>query len=376
MTQLTLKGDQPAALDHIMRWWETPANRRNQIFRLYGGAGVGKTHIAHVLENYAKVHYMTLSGKAALVMRSKGCAGATTCHSAMYRLEDDFGGEPTFVLNEDSELIRNADLLVVDELGMIGTELGEDMASFGKPILALGDLNQLPPPNNQPSYFLGRPADFTMREILRQAKDSPIIELAYQALETGRLKVGKYGTSQVFSDSVKASVMKEAMLAADQILCGRNQTRTRNNAVMRDWKGLVGDQATFLPTVGERLVCLRNNHKKGILNGEQFRVEEILLKDMGKVFCFTAVSLDSGSDRLIEFEVPWNYFAGTADQLPQWEKANYDNMDYADVMTTHKFQGSQANSVAILDESRAFREHYKQWLYTAITRAAQEVKVF
>jgi exodeoxyribonuclease-5 len=42
----------------------------------------------------------------------------------------------------------------------------------------------------------------------------------------------------------------------------------------------------------------------------------------------------------------------------------------------HKSQGSQWDNVVILDESKAFREAKKNHLYTAITRAAKDVKVF
>jgi exodeoxyribonuclease-5 len=41
----------------------------------------------------------------------------------------------------------------------------------------------------------------------------------------------------------------------------------------------------------------------------------------------------------------------------------------------HKAQGSQWNSVVVLDESFVFREHRWCWAYTAITRAAQKVTV-
>lgn len=373
---ITLKGQQPQAFDAVMRWWKTPAHLRSQVFRIYGGAGTGKTTVAKKFAEMAKCHFMTLSGKAALVMRKKGCDGATTVHSAIYRLVDEDGDQPHFELNLDSELIRNCDLIVLDELGMIGTDIGEDIMAFGKPVLALGDLNQLPPPSGQESYFMGAKPDFLFTEILRQAADSPIIRLAYEALELGRLVPGKYGDSCVYSSSVKDSKVQEVMLAADQVLCGKNATRTYNSALMRKWRGLVGEQADYLPTVGERVVCVRNNHKKGILNGEQFIVDKILDRDLGKVFAFGAVSLDTGSDRVVELEVPWNWWAGTEGNLPMFERANFDQVVHAGCMTVHKYQGSQENHIAILDESAVFKEHRRKHLYTAITRAAEKVDIF
>jgi exodeoxyribonuclease-5 len=372
---MELKGQQAAAFDAAMRWFKTPARERKQCFVIYGGAGVGKTTLAKKFKEFARCHFMTLSGKAALVMRKKGCDGATTVHSAIYKLVDDDGIQPHFELNLDSETLKGVELIILDELGMIDEEIGQDIMAFGIPVLAMGDLNQLPPPSDRRPYFDGTKPDYVITEILRQAKDSPIITLAYQALETGKLVPGSYGDSRVFSSSIKDSKVREIMLAADQVLCGKNATRVYNSQLMRRWKGLAGEPIKELPTVGERLVCLRNNHKKGILNGEQFKLTEILDQDLGKVVAFKAASLDSGNDREIELAVPWNWWQGTESNLPQWEKANYDQFFFADVMTVHKYQGSQADYIAILDESGAFRENKRKHLYTAITRAAVKVDV-
>lgn len=374
---IELKGQQAQAFDAAVRWFKQPVRDRKQVFTIYGAAGTGKTTLAKKFMEMARCHFMTFSGKAALVMRKKGCDGATTIHSAIYRLTDeDYGGQPHFELNLDSETLRNVQLIILDEMGMVDTEIGEDIMAFGIPVLALGDLNQLPPPSDRKPYFAHTKPDFVLTEVLRQAKESPIITLAYQALETGKLTPGKYGDSNVYSSSVKDSIVKASMLGADQVLCGKNATRVFNSHLMRRWKGMAGDQHEHLPMIGDRLVCLHNNHKKGILNGEQFTLEEFTDKDLGKVVTAKVRSLDVEGSPLVEIEVPWNWFFGTEGQLPQWEKANFDQFFYADVMTVNKFQGSQGNYICILDESKVFRENKKNHLYTAITRAAEKVDVF
>ena len=374
---IELKGQQAQAFDEAVRWFKTPAKKRKQVFKIYGSAGTGKTTLAKKFMEIANCHFMTFSGKAALVMRKKGCYGATTIHSAIYRLvEESEHGQPHFELNLDSEVLKNVGLIILDELGLVDYEVGADIMAFGIPVLALGDLNQLPPPSDRKPFFSGAQPDFVLTEVLRQAKDSPIITLAYQALETGRVQAGKYGDSTVYSSSVKDSIVKASMLAADQVLCGKNATRVYNAHALRKWKGLEGLQHPNLPVVGDRLVCLRNNHKKGILNGEQFTLEEFTNKDLGKVVTAKVRSIDVDNAKLIDVEVPWNWFFGTEGQLPQWEKANFDQFFYADVMTVHKYQGSQSDYVCILDESKVFKEYRKNHLYTAITRAAEKVDIF
>mgnify|MGYP003347734129 CR=1 FL=1 len=57
--------------------------------------------------------------------------------------------------------------------------------------------------------------------------------------------------------------------AADQVLVGMNKTRRAYNGRLRQLRGFTG----AMPQSGEKLVCLRNNRKKGLLNGALFTVK-------------------------------------------------------------------------------------------------------
>ena len=64
--------------------------------------------------------------------------------------------EPRFLLNEQS-LLRDADLLVLDEVSMVGHEMAADLLAFGKPILVLGDPGQLPPIKGEGAFTPASP---------------------------------------------------------------------------------------------------------------------------------------------------------------------------------------------------------------------------
>ena len=72
--------EQAEALDKVGRWL---AAGEPQVFRLFGYAGVGKTTLAKRLAESAsgETAFAAFTGKAALVMRSKGCVGASTIHA-------------------------------------------------------------------------------------------------------------------------------------------------------------------------------------------------------------------------------------------------------------------------------------------------------
>jgi exodeoxyribonuclease V len=155
---------QEAALKAVARW----LNRGEpQIFRLFGYAGTGKTTLAKKIAGdvEGEVAFGAFTGKAALVLRAKGCAEARTIHSLIYRATETETGEPSFVLNEDSTVARSK-LVIIDECSMVDAELGRDLLSFGVPILVLGDPGQLPPVKGG-GFFTGTDPDIMLTEVHR-----------------------------------------------------------------------------------------------------------------------------------------------------------------------------------------------------------------
>ena len=61
------------------------------------------------------------------------------------------------------------------------------------------------------------------------------------------------------------------VVGADQVLVGLNRTRRLYNRRIRELLGIEGP----LPVAGDRLVCLRNDRAKGLINGGLWRVEAL-----------------------------------------------------------------------------------------------------
>ena len=106
---------QDEALKAVSKWLK---EGKTPVFRLFGYAGTGKTTLAkHFAEHVdGDVLFAAFTGKAALVMRSKGCADASTIHSMIYRpkrpAEDEEETEETFsfALNRHADIAK-ADLV-------------------------------------------------------------------------------------------------------------------------------------------------------------------------------------------------------------------------------------------------------------------------
>ncbi len=353
---------QDAALAAVADWLKAGSP---QLFRLFGYAGTGKTTLArHIAEGVdGTVVFAAFTGKAALVLRNKGCEGAQTIHSLIYRSRGVDEESPTFVLNRESTAAK-AKLIIIDECSMVDEELGRDLLSFGTPVLVLGDPAQLPPVKGG-GFFTEAEPDVMLTEVHRQAADNPIVRMSMIVREGGRLEVGDYGASRIIR---RAEITPEIVLSADQVLVGLNKTRRLYNARMRQLMGHVAN----VPAVGEKLVCLRNDKSKGLLNGGAWIVQELKTSKKGLVTMRVTPEDDTGG-KPVKVSVMPNFFDGTEDEVP-WElRRHTDEFTFGYALTVHKAQGSQWDNIVMFDEAFAFREHRARWLYTGLTRAAETI---
>ncbi|MBX6327627.1 MAG: AAA family ATPase [Pseudolabrys sp.] len=364
---------QEAALKAVDRWLKAKPGTHGtpQVFRLFGYAGTGKTTLArHVAENFhGEVKFAAFTGKAAAVMRSKGCRGATTIHGLIYRPRERGEEVPTFELWDQAPASK-ADLIVIDECSMVDAELGRDLLSFGVPVLVLGDPAQLPPVQGGSSpagFFTEAEPDAMLTEVHRQARDDPIVRLSMAVRAGEALVPGRYGETEVVR---KADLDPARVLEADQVLVGRNATRRIYNARIRERRGLHGK----LPAAGDRLVCLRNNRQKGLFNGSLWLVKECGTRRNG-IMTLRLLPEDDAGTRSVKVSVRAECFSGGIEQMDWSRRRAYDEFDYGYVLTVHKAQGSQWDDVVLFDESFAFPESRERWLYTGVTRAASRLTV-
>lgn len=356
---------QADALKAVDKWLKN--KRGPQVFRLFGWAGTGKTTLAiHLAEGVdGPVMFCAYTGKAALVMRKKGCTDAGTIHSAIYKVDTEEGddGDPVFTLNPDSQF-RFAKLIIIDEASMVDDELGQDALSFGTKILVLGDPFQLPPVKGD-GFFTSAEPDFMLTDIRRQAADNPIIWMSIQVREGRPLVLGDYGSSRIIR---RPQLGQRVVMGADQVLCGMNKTRQTLNTRIRQLRGIDSP----MPVAGDRLVCLKNNREKGLLNGSLWTADAVTL--VHDRVSMTVKSLDGMGDPG-KLTVRKEFFLGTEKNLQWYERKATDEMTFGDCLTVHKSQGSQWDNVLLMDESGVFRENRANHLYTGLTRAAERVTI-
>ena len=394
---------QNEALEAVRRWFHS--ENRKQVFRLFGYAGSGKTTLAIEIRKMVKgngyVLFGSFTGKAALVMRKKGCNGAMTLHSMIYKPrrknrddEDADRDIPMWELNPES-VLAGAGLLIVDECSMVGEDLGRDVMSFGVPVLVLGDPAQLPPVGGAGFFTEGHVPDVMLTEIHRQAADNPIVRIATDirtgvGIKLGNHKGAREGTGVAIITRSQLALKTE--LAAEQILCGKNDTRVTLNRRIRGQLQELGKLphgrsiSDPLPVVGDRIICLKNKRDRGFLNGGMWTVKEIrdrdiIAKKKGRddVSYLAVDSIDGMGTNYAMVPNPFWFWNGKANDLhlpEKMQRSHYHEFDYGYAITCHKSQGSQWDKVLVYDESQIFGRAGEEdipdrWLYTAATRAAE-----
>lgn len=427
---MQLSDDQKLAVQKILKWYFS--KNRTQYITLGGYAGTGKTTIISVVklaiikllsqslqyqksiekksksENFIqsnkdknllisptsqstskksktpiKVAFCSYTGKATQNMKNRLEEGnavsykdtISTIHGLIYKpIENDKQEIVGWVKNDEIDY----DLIIIDEASMVDKQIWYDILSYNIPIIAIGDHGQLPPINGD--FNLMQNPHIKLTQIHRQAKQNPIIDVSILARTKGEIPANDFGknivkyNSQSFDYSEMSNDLLQNYTEDTLILCGYNHTRNKINQFVRSNLGF----ETLEPNIGDRVICLRNNHKKNIYNGMIGTITSIYKED--DIWYQAEIQMDD-TNTLYKGKI---YAPQFGSALPvNFTKDRYklkdgDIFDYGYALTVHKAQGSQAKRVVLFEErfAKMDEDQWKKWLYTAVTRAQTELFIF
>lgn len=386
--EITLNGQQTAAVAAAVAWWrEVQAIRRRDrharlprpVFVVAGLAGTGKTTLVKSIVkalNVVNVQYIGPTGKSAAVMRRKGNYGAITLHRFAFLCvgehPNDRTGEDEVVFVARGTPETMAQLVVMDETSMVGGFEVDTLLAFGIPVIALGDHGQLEPVKARAGIDLENNADVTLTEIMRQEEESNIIRAAGFVRQGFNLPVREYSDVSVRDGYPSIEQLAEfaGLNGLHQIICARNDTRRDINNDVRSHLGFKGS----MPKKGEKIVCRFNDHNRGIMNGEQFIVQETARLDPDgedDVWIIRVKSLDDDRELTARFN-PGCFLAKFGSDDYNKAAKSVGAWDFAYAVTCHTAQGSEWDEVMVIDEQITGVSR-SRWRYTAITRAAKRL---
>jgi exodeoxyribonuclease-5 len=166
------------------------------------------------------------------------------------------------------------------------------------------------------------------------------------------------------------------------VLCGFNTTRANLNDRIREKLGFTKK----IPYPSEKVVCLKNNHRADIMNGqignilwimpEMDGLRRVTIEIDGEIYEVLVADKCFGQVQYTMYDKP-----GRRNEIEKYAAskgyggASY--FDYGYVISVHKSQGAEWDRV-ILFEQRSNHwddEYYARWLYTGITRAREKLMI-
>ena len=373
-----------------------------------GYAGTGKSTLIKFIISALNVDpekdvcYVAFTGKAATVLKQKGCPNAITAHKLLYDSYPKPDG--TFSHREKRTLDYPYKIIVVDEISMLPNKMWLTLLRHPVYILAVGDPGQLPPlppkagEEETNNHVLDNPHIF-LDEIMRQAQDSEIIRLSMHVREG--LSLRDFPCAQEEVQIFKPHQVVDGMyLWADQILCATNAKKNQINNFVRKQLGY-GEE----PCIGDKIICRENHWDRlsiadewALTNGaigtiSKFNVEKIgypsYICNTQVDYMYTDMRFEEANDDFIALPIDYKKLTTDTSALtgPQIYRVNgfankgkcapapYE-FNYAYAITTHKAQGSEWDKILVFEENFPFQnEEHKRWLYTAITRASKKLVI-
>ena len=363
-----------------------------------GYAGVGKsTIIPFIIQalgfDPARVAYVAYTGRAALILREKGCPNAVTAHKLLYKAYRQDDGNYRYV--PKLQLDEAYQMIVVDEVSMLPDEMWNLLLSHHIYTIACGDPGQLEPVRGKSSVLQYR--HVFLDQIMRQAEDNEIIKLSMEVRQGHPLSLYSGKDVRIVD---KSDLSKGMLLWADQIIVAKNATRNFYNDLMRHY--IYGDDVPDLPVEGDKVIALHNDYKclddfeEPLVNGEIGTIHNISYKknktsyryknkyvphDIMPEFMyadfvpndldghgFSHISMDKKLFATGEPTITGKNFRLVPPSLQPHE------FDYAYVVTGWKMQGSSAPRVLVIEEDFPWGvEEHRKFLYTCCTRAEQKL---
>jgi exodeoxyribonuclease V alpha subunit len=353
-----------------------------------GGAGVGKTVLLNtIIKAYKLLHnnevdilLLAPTGKAAQKMSDATGLEAKTIHSALHLNVGDGNNNTVaneYIEDEEVDSMIEAELLIVDEMSMVDANLFYEIIrrlDKNTTVLFVGDTGQLP--SIGPGLVLkeliasGTIPTTILDVVQRQAAESLINKNAniIREMKTG---IDAFGLGSDFDFKVinnSEQIVKEVIslyetkvkeYGVENVIVltpYRQKTLTCSNELNDKLRKLVNKESKFHQhgfAPGDRIMYIKNTEKLNLYNG-----------DLGYVISVPS-AFDSEKVITVAFDKDGEDIELKEDDM--------SNIVLAYSMSIHKSQCSEYKAFILVVDKLHKSMHNMNLLYTAITRASEEL---
>jgi helicase, putative, RecD/TraA family len=362
-----------------------------------GGPGTGKTTIINTIskifiENGYNISLCAPTGRAAKRIEETTGIEAKTIHRMLGYIPSSYDDIGHFEYNEDNPL--DTDLIIIDEMSMVDVVLFEKLLRGIKDntkLIIVGDVDQLPSVgagNVLKDLINSNKIKYTkLIDIFRQSENSNIIVNAHK-INNGQEPILNEKNSDFFflntdAPSITRNVVVDLISRRLPKAYGYDYskdiqilTQSRKgicgvfelNKLLQDILNpkteasdeiLVGNK---LFRVNDKVMQTKNNYNLSFIDDEGEENFGVYNGDMGHI-----IFIDKSSNKLtVEMDDK---------RLIEYNLEDLDNLELAYAITIHKSQGSEFKSVIIpmFDGYKLLQT--RNLLYTAITRAKENIVI-
>ena len=360
-----------------------------------GGPGTGKTTIINTIskifiENGYNISLCAPTGRAAKRIEETTRIEAKTIHRMLGYIPSSYDDIGHFEYNEDNPL--DTDVIIIDEMSMVDLVLFEKLLRGIKDntkLIVVGDVDQLPSVgagNVLKDLINSNKIKYTkLIDIFRQSENSNIIVNAHK-INNGQEPILNEKNSDFFflntdAPSITRNVVVDLISRRLPKAYGYDYskdiqilTQSRKgicgvfelNKLLQDILNpkteasdeiLVGNK---LFRVNDKVMQTKNNYNLSFVDDEEEENFGVYNGDMGHI-----IFIDKSSNKLtVEMDDK---------RLIEYSLEDLDNLELAYAITIHKSQGSEFKSVIIpmFDGYKLLQT--RNLLYTAITRAKENI---
>lgn len=362
-----------------------------------GGPGTGKTTIINTIskifiENGYNISLCAPTGRAAKRIEETTRIEAKTIHRMLGYIPSSYDDIGHFEYNEDNPL--DTDVIIIDEMSMVDLVLFEKLLRGIKDntkLIIVGDVDQLPSVgagNVLKDLINSNKIKFTkLIDIFRQSENSNIIVNAHK-INNGKEPILNEKNSDFFflntdAPSITRNIVVDLISRRLPKAYGYDYskdiqilTQSRKgicgvfelNKLLQDILNpkteasdeiLVGNK---LFRVNDKVMQTKNNYNLSFIDDEGEENFGVYNGDMGHI-----IFIDKSSNKLtVEMDDK---------RLIEYSLEDLDNLELAYAITIHKSQGSEFKSVIIpmFDGYKLLQT--RNLLYTAITRAKENIVI-
>ena len=365
----------------------------HQIFILTGGPGTGKTTTINAIielleESGSKVALCAPTGRAAKRMSEVTGKEAKTIHRL---LEVDFANPTSLQFKRNERNPLNVDAVIVDETSMVDVPLMRSLIAALKMncrLILVGDSDQLPSvgPGNVLRDLIdsGKVPQVRLTEIFRQAQQSLIVTNAHAIVRGEMPQLKRHDNDFFFLKRESAAQIRSTVID----LVSTRLPKSYGYSPMTDIQVIVPPRVGAVGTnaLNQSLQQVLNPPDKDKpefeLNGRKFRVGDKVMQIKNNYDIL--FKRDNGEEGMGVY----NGDIGFIEQIDRPSKTlvvRYDDrlaeylfemapeLELAYAITVHKSQGSEFEAVVMPLASYKSKMHYRNLLYTAVTRAKSQL---